>query len=45
MNSKKILILLALALTTSGLSAQNRKAKRSKAKVTAVKPKRETSLP
>lgn len=45
MNSKKILILLALALTTSGLSAQNRKAKRSKAKVTAVKPKQETSLP
>ena len=45
MNSKKLLILLALVLTTSGLSAQNRKAKRTKTKVTAVKPKQETSLP
>ena len=36
---------MALALTTSGLSAQNRKAKRTKTKVTAVKPKQETNLP
>mgnify|MGYP000568526659 FL=1 len=39
MNSKKLLILLALAITTSGLNAKSRKTKRSKAKSTMVKAK------
>ena len=45
MNSKKLLILLVLALTTSGLNAQSRKTKRSKAKSTIVKPKPTDNMP
>lgn len=45
MNSKKLIILLALAITTSGLNAQTRKTQRSKGKATAVKPQPTDNLP
>lgn len=45
MNSKNLLILLALAITTSGLNAQTRKTQRTKGKVGAVKPKPADNLP
>ena len=45
MNSKKLIILLALAITTSGLNAQTRKTQRSKGNATAVKPQPTDNLP
>ena len=45
MNSKKLIILLALAITTSVLNAQTRKTQRSKGKATAVKPQPTDNLP
>ena len=45
MNSKKLIILLALAVTTSGMNAQTRKTQRYKGKATAVKPQPTDNLP